>query len=625
MTEIDHSYPFDPTGSKGSNRITGEKQALSPPAWKDYHFIIPKLAPFFRGSLKVFDQRSGRELIEGVDWMATHRFIDASRACAHPIYGSITFYDKTIAGVVRLEYQTLGGDWTIDGDLITEILVHKSSNPRITTWDETVDLPFQFPVIDHEYDLDDLVGMSDVKKSLEGISKTILDTRDVRPIVRRHMNDDDNPHSVTKAQVGLGNVKDFGMATRGETLDGESDTTYMTPHRTRQSIEKFGYQYTDEHEQRKNNPHRVNKAQVGLGNVENLGLASKGQAEQAYGHNSYMTPERTGQAVTALVRNDFDKHTDNERNPHRVTKSQVGLSEVANYPPSSKLDAERGESTDSNMTPLRVKQSIIQFGYQYTDKHEKRQDNPHGVTKAQVGLKWVENFSIATRDDAEEGESNSKYMTPHRTQQAISAQVSQAHKAHVKDYTNPHRVNKAQVGLGKVDNFAVARDYQAEVGRDRDAYMTPKSTKLAINAQVGEKYYSKEEIDGLIGGVTIELPKYIDHRVINRDPHGVTKRDIGLGGIDDHSLLEGRDFLGTLESTRDTLLLLVNHHNSASSHDITNDDVGLGSISNVPYLTVRGIDNKVQLPDPSVPEKVPPVKPAPDRILYYILEEDFNG
>src|SRR5690606_35165600 len=53
------------------------------------------------------------------------------------------------------------------------------------------------------------------------------------------------------------------------------------------------------------------------------------------------------------------------------------------------------------------------------DEHAKRTDNPHGVTKAQVGLGSVANYGVASQAEAETGTANNKYMTPLWTKQAI--------------------------------------------------------------------------------------------------------------------------------------------------------------------------------------------------------------
>lgn len=91
-----------------------------------------------------------------------------------------------------------------------------------------------------------------------------------------HIQNKNNPHNVTKQQVGLGNVT---------------------------NVEQASKQDFNNHLNNHNNPHSVTKAQVGLGNVTNVEQASK---------------------------QEFNAHTTNRNNPHGVTKSQVGLGNVDN-------------------------------------------------------------------------------------------------------------------------------------------------------------------------------------------------------------------------------------------------------------------------------------------------------
>lgn len=51
-------------------------------------------------------------------------------------------------------------------------------------------------------------------------------------------------------------------------------------------------------------------------------------------------------------------------------------------------------------------------------------NNPHKVTAAQVGLGNVQNFGLATEDEAKQGISNAKYMTPSLTQAVLSANIN---------------------------------------------------------------------------------------------------------------------------------------------------------------------------------------------------------
>ena len=82
--------------------------------------------------------------------------------------------------------------------------------------------------------------------------------------VAEHIEDTNNPHAVTKEQVGLGNVdntsdanKPISTATQAA-LDAKANESDLTAHTTNTS-----------------NPHNVTKAQVGLGNVDNTSDLNK--------------------------------------------------------------------------------------------------------------------------------------------------------------------------------------------------------------------------------------------------------------------------------------------------------------------------------------------------------------
>jgi hypothetical protein len=195
------AYPFDPSGSLASNLVTGEQQILSPANSFDFNFLVPIFAPFFQESLVVnFTDinNNSRQLVEGIDFYCTHWFISASRACAKAVYGSICMLNRQLTGVIVLRYQTLGGIWLIDQAQIATILSDHLRNPRITAWEEVTDLPMTFPPIDHEWNLADMVGMSDVVTSLNNIEaavrQTLIDGLAAHEIAI-------NPHNVTAAQV----------------------------------------------------------------------------------------------------------------------------------------------------------------------------------------------------------------------------------------------------------------------------------------------------------------------------------------------------------------------------------------------------------------------------------------
>ena len=99
---------------------------------------------------------------------------------------------------------------------------------------------------------------------------------------------------------------------------------------------------------------------------------------------------------------DLTGHIQNQNNPHNVTKQQVGLGNVTNVEQASKQDFQH-----------------------HLDNH----NNPHSVTKAQIGLENVTNVEQASKQEFD---------------------------AHATNHNNPHKVTKSQVGLGNVDNIKQA-------------------------------------------------------------------------------------------------------------------------------------------------------------------------
>lgn len=226
--------------------------------------------------------------------------------------------------------------------------------------------------------------------------------------VDKHANDTTNPHKVNKLQVGLGNVDNIKQASK---VDFDNHSANVDIHVT--TVEKEGWNA-------KETPQGAQiKATKALSDAK---IYTDTEIKKI------VVPEvsdfETKQGAQARV----DEHANNMLNPHKVTKSQVGLSNVTN---------------DKQATETQHQQ------------HLEDKSNPHNVTKTQIGLASVLNYGVATQAEAEAGVSNIKYMTPLRTKQSVDAAinvVTDSINTHVSDATNPHKVTKSQVGLNNVDN-----------------------------------------------------------------------------------------------------------------------------------------------------------------------------
>ena len=302
-------------------------------------------------------------------------------------------------------------------------------------------------------------------------------------LIGPHIADLNNPHQVTKDQVGLGLVQNYGIASQAQAEAGTVNTVYMTPLRVAQAITSQAGALLNTHVSNTSNPHSVTKAQVGLGNVSDYAIATQAQAQAGTINTAYMTPVRVAEAITALAMPTINAHISNINNPHSVTKSQVGLASVMDYGIATTAEATAGTSNVKYMTPLRVAEAISAQGVGLIGPHIADTNNPHNVTKAQVGLSAVLNYGLATQAEAEAGTSNAKYMTPLRTAQAITALAMPAINTHIANTNNPHSVTKTHVGLGSVLNYGLATTAEAQAGTSNVKYMTPLLTKDAITSQ----------------------------------------------------------------------------------------------------------------------------------------------
>ena len=187
-----------------------------------------------------------------------------------------------------------------------------------------------------------------------------------------HTGNKSNPHGVTKSQIGLGNVPNVSTNDQTPTY---SDTTTLVTLSSKEKISvafakiKLAITTLINHLANKSNPHGVTKSQVGLGSVENKSSATirgeltKENVTTALGYtppkqdtntwrgiqnnlNSDATDQSLSAAQGKALNTALTSHTGNKSNPHGVTKAQLGLGNVEN----KSSAAIRGELTNSNVT-----------------------------------------------------------------------------------------------------------------------------------------------------------------------------------------------------------------------------------------------------------------------------------
>ena len=144
-----------------------------------------------------------------------------------------------------------------------------------------------------------------------------------------HVIDKGNPHSVTKAQIGLGNVnntsdlqKPISLAVQ-DALNAKADKGSLVT----------GVKGNSESEYRIGQVN-ITKANIGLSNVQNV--TTNGQTP-TFTTATTLANIKSGETLTVMLGKiaraiaDLISHLANTSNPHSVTKSQVGLGNVGNF------------------------------------------------------------------------------------------------------------------------------------------------------------------------------------------------------------------------------------------------------------------------------------------------------
>ena len=226
----DYVYPVDYTGQKASNLVPGEQHAVTEANYRDYFFIVPTFAPFYARGFKLIHQAEDgttRELKEGIDYSFVLSYLGASRSIGIPVYGAVSLTSLITSGVVSLDYQTVGGMWCANSAYVLERIAEKNYNPRTTYWDNLTNVQEVFPPVNHNIDNDYVFGQEELIASCNKIAEAVAGSTGSLPVIR-HLTNFDNPHNTTAAQIGLGDVVNLPMATDSEVLQELPLNKYVT-------------------------------------------------------------------------------------------------------------------------------------------------------------------------------------------------------------------------------------------------------------------------------------------------------------------------------------------------------------------------------------------------------------
>lgn len=145
--------------------------------------------------------------------------------------------------------------------------------------------------------------------------------------------------------------------------------------------------------------------------------------------------------------NAANAHYTNYANPHRVSKEQLGLGNVPNVTTNDQRPTFTEASSDQNLASgetLSTSLGKIARGLKRLWAHIARTDNPHSVTKAQVGLGNVPNVTTNNQTPSYSVAAEDQELASGETMATAFGKLKRAVKRlydHIGDTDNPHNTS----------------------------------------------------------------------------------------------------------------------------------------------------------------------------------------
>lgn len=232
------SYMFDPTGKALQNKVIGEEVPIGAKTPGNQLFVFFQHTPFFWEDVvvkHVSPTGVAVNLINGVDYIPGYQYFDATSRLNRMVVGCIELKDITRTGKLVVVYQCLGSAHSPSAAQLTALRANEKRDPQFTTWEMVCEAAgMPLVAIPTLADIYSRQSESVIETALESLRKLGLSVQ-----LRPKLLDGNDEHVTipTAEEIGLGFLKNFPIATEQEARAGTNATSYMTPQRTAQAID----------------------------------------------------------------------------------------------------------------------------------------------------------------------------------------------------------------------------------------------------------------------------------------------------------------------------------------------------------------------------------------------------
>lgn len=163
------SRPLDLVGDKETNYVQNESHEITDTASR---IFVPVHGPFYRESLEIIDDLSGKKLKEGTDYTVLHLLQEVSAASTKEVFAVIYITMKE-AAKLSLSYHVPGGKYTDLSTLYRELIANYASYRKPVYWSEILGLPEVYPTVPHKHSIMDLVQVGELTTALDLVINAI--------------------------------------------------------------------------------------------------------------------------------------------------------------------------------------------------------------------------------------------------------------------------------------------------------------------------------------------------------------------------------------------------------------------------------------------------------------------
>lgn len=332
---------------------------------------------------------------------------------------SVYLNDETYADSVNAGSLLVTGDARFVNGLYGNLKGNADSASSVA-WDNVSGKPTSYTPSSHTHD-DRYYTESEIDTKVSDINSSITS----------HTGNKSNPHGVTKSQVGLGNVDNTSDINKPVSTAQQSaiDTAYANSNA-----------YTDQ-----KIADLINGAPSTL---DTLGEIATAMAE----HEDVVSA--LNEAIgTKASQSELDTHTGNST-IHITASERTNWNSAKTHADSThaRTDATKVEKSSTNG-------NIKINGTETTVYTHPSGTNPHGTTKSDVGLSNVPNVATNDQTPSYTEATAISKLTSGEKLSVAFGKISKAITdfiSHIGNKNNPHGVTKSQVGLGNVENKSSA-------------------------------------------------------------------------------------------------------------------------------------------------------------------------